>query len=199
MARRADHSKEELAALVIETAEKQIAEQGIEEFSARSLSREIGYTPGTLYHHFRDLDDIVTQVNSRTLGRLDAFFAGLKRSRDPKKMLHIYGDAFLEFTTKNRNLWTALFEFRRAAGSEVPSWYVETIAGLISVIAKCFTDIRPDVPHKVAIETGQLIFASIHSVVSLESSGRLRLVFSRTIKAVVHDLIDTHIAAYTAR
>ena len=199
MARRADHSKEELAKLVIESAETLIAEGGIDTFSARALSRAIGYTAGTLYHHFRDLDDIVTQVNARTLSGLAAAFMGAERSDDPRKMLHNYADAFLGFIRTRRNLWTALFEFKRQPGVPVPGWYVDAIAGLIRIIAKCFHEIRPDLDQKIAAQSGQLVFASIHSVTSLETSGRLALIMDREIDAVVHDLVDTHILAFEHR
>jgi AcrR family transcriptional regulator len=197
MARRADHSKEELAKLVIGAAEAMIAAKGVEQLSARALGREIGYTAGTLYHHFRDLDDIVTQVNARTLaGLADAFHAATP-STDPKQMLHNYADAFLGFIRQKRNLWNALFEFRRQPGIDVPSWYVDAIAGLIRIIAKCFRDIRPDLDERIAAQSGQLVFASIHSVSSLESSGRLQLIMDRDIGKVVHELVDTHIVAFS--
>lgn len=199
MARRADHSKEELAKLVIEAAEKLISEQGIDDFSARALSREIGYTAGTLYHHFRDLDDIVTQVNARTLAGLAAAFRGAVHADDPKKMLHNYADAFLDFIRERRNLWNALFEFRRQPDVPVPAWYVEAIASLIRIIARCFHEIRPDLDDKTAAQSGQLVFASIHSVSSLESSGRLALIMDRDISKVVHELVDTHILAFEHR
>lgn len=199
MARRADHSKEELAKLVIESAETLIAEQGIDDFSARALSRAIGYTAGTLYHHFRDLDDIVTQVNARTLAGLAEAFRGATRSDDPRKMLHNYADAFLGFIRVRRNLWNALFEFKRQPDVPVPEWYVEAIAGLIRIIAKCFHEIRPDLDERTAAQSGQLVFASIHSVSSLESSGRLALIMDRDIGNVVHELVDTHIVAFELR
>ena len=199
MARRADHSKEELAKLVIESAETLIAEGGIDDFSARALSRAIGYTAGTLYHHFRDLDDIVTQVNARTLAGLAAAFHGAERSDDPRQMLHNYADAFLGFIRGHRNLWNALFEFKRQPDVAVPTWYVEAIAGLIRIIAKCFHEIRPDLDQTTAARSGQLVFASIHSVSSLESSGRLQLIMDRDIAKVVHELVDTHIVAFEHR
>ncbi len=199
MARRADHSREELAKLVIESAEKLISEHGIEDFSARALSREIGYTAGTLYHHFRDLDDIVTQVNARTLSSLAEAFAGASHAEDPRQMLHNYADAFLDFIKVKRNLWNALFEFKRQPGVPVPEWYVQAIAGLIRIIARCFHDIRPDLDQTIAARSGQLVFASIHSVSSLESSGRLQLVMDRDIGKVVHELIDIHILAFEHR
>jgi AcrR family transcriptional regulator len=199
MARRADHSKEELAKLVVDTAEELIAEHGIDDFSARSLSRAIGYTAGTLYHHFKDLDDIVTQVNTRTLVGLAQAFADAESSADPARMLHNYADAFLGYIQLKRNLWNALFEFRRKPGQPVPPWYLEAIASLIRIVADCFRQIRPDLDERSAREAGQLVFASIHSVVSLDSSGRLSLVMDRDISRVVHELVDMHILAYRHR
>lgn len=199
MARRADHSKEELAKLVVDTAEELIAEEGIDAFSARSLSRAIGYTAGTLYHHFKDLDDIVTQVNTRTLVGLAQAFADATPSDDPRQMLHNYADAFLGYITLKRNLWNALFEFRRKPDQPVPFWYVEAIASLIRIIAQCFAAIRPDLDESTARQSAQLVFASIHSVVSLDSSGRLNLVMDLDISKVVHELVDMHILAYTHR
>jgi AcrR family transcriptional regulator len=174
MARRADHSREELVELVVTAARQLIVAQGIDKLSARAIAGAIGYTPGTLYNHFKDLDEIVTSVNDTTLKALGEAFAGARPSDDPRQMLHNYADAFLGFLRDNANLWNALFEFRRAPGADVPKWYVDTIAS----------------------QAAQLVFASIHSVSSLQNSGRLGLVMDRDIGAVVHDIIDIHIKAF---
>lgn len=199
MARRADHTKAELAKLVVDTAEELIGEDGIDAFSARTLSRAIGYTAGTLYHHFKDLDDIVTQVNSRTLAGLALAFAEAEKSEDPHQQLRNYSDAFLGYIALKRNLWNALFEFRRKQGVAVPPWYIEAIASLIRIVAESFQAIRPDLSPEICRRSGQLVFASIHSVVSLESSGRLGLVMDRDIHQVVHELIDMHVTAFKHR
>jgi AcrR family transcriptional regulator len=199
MARRADHTRAELAKLVVDTAEELIAEDGIDAFSARTLSRAIGYTAGTLYHHFKDLDDIVTQVNSRTLAGLAQAFDDAEKSADPAVQLRHYADAFLGYISLKRNLWNALFEFRRKQGVAVPPWYLEAIASLIRIVAECFQQIRPDLAPETARLSGQLVFASIHSVVSLESSGRLGLVMDRDIQQVVHELVDMHVTAFRHR
>ena len=199
MARRADHSKAELNQLVVDAAEELIAEHGIDAFSARALGRAIGYTAGTLYHHFKDLDDIVTQVNSRTLAGLAQAFEDAEKVPDPARMLHSYADAFLGYIMLKRNLWNALFEFRRKQGNAVPAWYMEAIASLIRIVAECFEALRPDLDADIARRSGQLVFASIHSVVSLDSSGRLGLVMDRDIRQVVHELVDMHLIAFRHR
>jgi AcrR family transcriptional regulator len=199
LARRADHTKEELVAMTIAAARDLIAGQGIANFSARALSREIGYTAGTLYHHFKDLDDIVTQVNGLTLAGVGEAFAAAKRSSDPRKMLHNYADAFVGYIFENQRLWEALFDFKRAEGVPVPHWYRDSIEGLAHAIAPCFLKLREGATEAEAAEAAKLIFASIHSVVSLHNSGRLALLLDRDTKSVVHELVDIHITAFLHR
>lgn len=197
MARRADHSKEELIEMVIVAARDIIASEGIAKLSARSLSARIGYTPGTLYNHFKDLDEIVTAVNARTLAGVAAAFAGAEKAADPRQMLHTYADAFIDFSFANRNLWNALFEFKRAEGSPVPAWYRDNIEGLARTIAPWFLKLRPDADPAKAAEAGKLVFASIHSVSLLQNSGRLALLLDRDTRAVVHELVEIHIKAFS--
>jgi AcrR family transcriptional regulator len=196
MARRADHSKEELMEMMIVAARDIIATEGVEALSARSLSRRIGYTPGTLYNHFKNLDDIVTAVNSRTLRSVGEAFARIKPDADGRRRLHAYGDAFLDYLAANGRLWNALFEFKREPGVPMPAWYIDNIGALVAIVAQCFVAMRPKVSQAEAEKAAKLVFASIHSVSSLRNSGRLELVMDRDIGPVVHELIDIHVTAF---
>jgi len=196
MARRADHSKEELEKLIIDTAQSLIVEVGVGKLSARALSKEIGYAPGTLYHHFADLDAIVTAVNVGTLNGLAAAFAEARDGEPSGKTLHKYADVFLKYICEHKNLWDALFEFKRAEGTEVPDWYVAKIDGLIQMLTACFMAVRPDLPQSKAQDASRLLFASVHSVSSLENSGRLQLIMNQDIDQIAHDLVEIHISSY---
>ena len=197
MPRRADNTREELNEMVVESARRRIAADGVESLTARAIASDIGYAVGTLYHHFENLDAIVTAVNARTLLGLGAAFANAAKSDNPSEMLHNYADAFLGYIHDNPRLWNALFEFKRAAGVQVPEWYVGSIARLVDVIADCFRRIDPSATHRHCVEAGQLVFASVHSVCSLENSGRLALIMDQDIRTVVHRLVDLHIAGFS--
>jgi len=184
--------------MVIVAARDLIVEQGIDKLSARSISARIGYTPGTLYNHFKDLDDIVTAVNARTITGVSEAFAATPQADDPRAMLHNYADAFMGFIDANPHLWEALFEFKRSEGVGVPEWYRRSIEALAETIAPCFAALRPSAPATEAAEAGKLVFASIHSVSSLQNSGRLALLLGRDTHAVVHRLVDIHITAFAA-
>ena len=72
MARRNQHSREELQDLAV-AAVLEIAERdGVHAVSARSVARQIGYAPGMLYHLFENRDDLILHANARTLDTLAA-------------------------------------------------------------------------------------------------------------------------------
>ena len=50
MARRADHTKEELTELVLRAGEAPIENEGFSAFGARRVAGGIGYTVGTISH-----------------------------------------------------------------------------------------------------------------------------------------------------
>lgn len=199
MARRADHTKEELGALIVESASKIIVENGIEKLSARALSKSIGYAPGTLYHHFADLDAIVTAVNVETLNGLAVAFAAAGGKEAGEETLHAYADVFLAYVKDHKNLWNALFEFRRSPGADVPDWYVAKIDGLIQILTQCFVAVRPNLPLDEAQKASRLLFASVHSVSSLENSGRMELIMNHDIGKIAHELVDIHLLAYKSK
>jgi len=196
MARRADHTREELAKLIVDTATTMIVEQGVEKLSARALSKQIGYAPGTLYHHFDDLDAIVTAVNVGTLNGLAEAFLNAREGEVMGETLHRYADVFLSYVRDNKHLWNALFEFKRKPDAEVPQWYVGKIAGLIQMLTECFMAERPDLSEGQAQEASRLLFASVHSVSSLENSGRLQLIMNRDIDEIAHQLVSIHLDSY---
>ena len=70
MARRYDHSREEIRTMALEAAEKIVVEQGHKGLTARKVMRDIGYAVGTLYLIFENLDDLILHLNVRTLDRL---------------------------------------------------------------------------------------------------------------------------------
>ncbi len=67
MARRSDHTREELTELAIDAATALIEAEGFANFSARQVAAKIGYTVGTLYNVFGSYDRLLFHVHERPL------------------------------------------------------------------------------------------------------------------------------------
>ena len=62
MARRSDHTREELRRLILQAARRIIRDKGVAALSARKVASDIGYTVGTIYQHFNGMDAILITV-----------------------------------------------------------------------------------------------------------------------------------------
>ncbi len=82
MARRADHTREELTELAITAGAELIRKNGFAAFSARKLATAIGYTVGTLYNVFGSYDEMILRINARTL---DAWFENITTALAKRK------------------------------------------------------------------------------------------------------------------
>ena len=70
MARRSEHSREQLTEMILNAAQQIVINDGFAGLSARKIATDIGYTVGTLYIVFDNLDDIILHINARTLDEM---------------------------------------------------------------------------------------------------------------------------------
>lgn len=81
MARRKDHSREELTHMILDAAAQLVQAGGAPALTARALGAAIGYAPGTVYNVLGSMDDVAMRLNARTLAMLYArVFAASKDS-----------------------------------------------------------------------------------------------------------------------
>ncbi|WP_410511072.1 TetR/AcrR family transcriptional regulator [Paenibacillus sp. BR2-3] len=59
---RKEREREEMRTLILESASRIIAEEGIEKLSIRKIANIIEYSPGIIYHYFQGKEDIVEHV-----------------------------------------------------------------------------------------------------------------------------------------
>ena len=93
MARRNQHSREELQALAIDAVRELVAEHGLAKLSVRKVAEKIRYTPGMLYHVFANLDALILHANAATL---DTLLADMEASAAlaPSRALHQMASAY---------------------------------------------------------------------------------------------------------
>ena len=71
MGRRSTHTPQQLRELILDAAQEIIDVHGLAGLSAREIARRIGYSPGTIYNMFDNLDDVVRNVEARVLDALN--------------------------------------------------------------------------------------------------------------------------------
>ncbi len=197
MARRSDHSREELYDMALEAA-RQIAEkEGLRGLKARRIAREIGYTIGTLYNLFEDLDDLIVHLNGRTLDDLYQVFARVKLDGEPDVATRALAACYIQFTRNHPKLWDILFEHHLPDGRELPEWHREKIGQLLDVVERALAPLFPAGQEAERHHCARVLWSSLHGICSLESTGKL--VETESVEALSDSLISNYLVGLRHR
>jgi AcrR family transcriptional regulator len=195
MARRSDHSRDELQKLIIDEGHRQMAAVGFANFSARQLAKRIGYTVGTLYNVFGSLDNLMLAINGRTLDKW-RYHLELKLEDCDEYRLKRAVEAYFEFAILNRNCWLALLDFRLPEDQHPPESYTEKVGAIMQVVCKEVSAELPPDRSDEAEELTRSLLATVHGHCFFALNGTFELLGeAEPIKAAI-GRVDDALAAF---
>jgi len=103
MARRSEHSRDEIKQMIFDAAENIIQERGYSALKIRQITADIGYTVASVYMVFASMDDLNTQIKTRTLQKIIATIAKQGTVQGKAK-------AYCDFAIQEPGLWKMLFQ-----------------------------------------------------------------------------------------
>lgn len=172
MARRNDHTREELRRMSLEAAENILAREGVGALSVRRIAHSIGYTHGTLYLLFQNLDGLLSEVNARTVQELAQYLERVAQNTAPgADCLHALAIAYVQFARTHNARWRLVFEHRMPNAPSPPQWLGERIARAYAVLNSALAAAgaaADEIP-----ELSAALFASIHGVTILALDDKL--------------------------
>jgi AcrR family transcriptional regulator len=200
MGRRSTHTPQQLRELILDAAQDIIEVNGLAGLSAREIARRIGYSPGTIYNMFDNLDDVVLNVEARVLDALDKSLSDIQQEggQADDRVVRI-AHAYLAFTKQKPRLWNLLFEHHMPPGAELPAWYKQKLEGLMGHIEQALA------PHFMHGAEGDLrrasrvLWAGVHGITSLSTADKLSVVTLETAGRLIDDLVGTYLAGLPSR
>jgi AcrR family transcriptional regulator len=172
MARRSDHSREELHRMALKAARTIVAQRGLRGLSTRRIARKMGYSPGTLYQLFDDLDELILRLNTETLEALFEACRDIPFDAEPETILQELAQRYISFVSEHSRLWSALFEHRLPAGRETPAWYEERVRKLLGLAEKALLSLFPEEEER-RVHEAQVLWAGLYGIASLASAQKL--------------------------
>ena len=192
MGRRSDHSRDELYAMALAAAREIAKKEGLCGLTARGVAREIGYTIGTLYNLFDNLDDLIVHLNGTTLDTLYEAVASQRLDDDPEAALHALARAYIRFTSDHPNLWSMLFDPSAPHGEQLPAWYHEKVRRLLGLAEQALASLFPAGLEKQRHHSARVLWSGLHGICSLSRAGALPKSESET--AMAESLITNYVA-----
>ncbi len=199
MGRRSIHTPEELRELIIQAATDIVERDGLAGLSAREIAKRIGYSPGTLYNVFENLDDLLLTIEARLLDRLTERLAETDTSGTPEERVHRLTNAYVAFTQERPKLWNLLIEHRMPAGQDVPPWYQTKLEGLLVPLEEALGPLLDGTDPSANRRAARTLWASVHGMTSLSTAHKLAPVTNHAGASLVDDLVATYIAGLEHR
>ncbi len=198
MARRKDHTREELYALAIGAAERIVEADGFRALTARNVADVIGYSPGTLYNLFENLDDIILHLNARTFDRLYGELSQISVSGIARDDLERLLDAYLDFLARHPNLWRAVTDFSLTNGRTVPEWYARKVDKMLGLIERALAPVFADGARQTAGAHARVLWASLHGICSLAQADKLDVLNMDSVRTMAEIMVHTFVAGIEA-
>jgi len=199
MARRSDHSREELREMALVAAEHIVMEQGHEGLSARKVASAIGYTVGTLYLVFENLDDLILHVNARTLDRLHARMSATQsQCNDTGDCLLQLGQAYIRFADDDPHRFTMVFAHRSSEDRGIPDWYQEKITRMFALVEEELELLAGQHARDEITQASRALWGGVHGICILALTDNLGIAGVDSVQDLTHSLISNYLKGFTA-
>lgn len=193
MARRSDHSREELENLIIDAAKNIVINGGFQSLTARRIAKDIGYTVGTLYHVFGSMDGICFAVNKQTL---DLLFHDLSNpthysnTADLSENLKAMTKIYMDFAHDNNALWLMIFNHALPQGEKSPDWYRQKVKSLFGPLEQILSPLFPEGKEHEKSLAARVLWSSIHGICYMEETQKTPLISDQSAIEMAYYLID---------
>lgn len=199
MGRRSIHTPEELRELIIDATTAIVQRDGLEGLSAREIAKRVGYSPGTLYNVFENLDDLLLIIEARLLDELADRLSKSDTSGSPTDRLRLLAGNYYAFTQERPKLWNLLNEHRMPAGRSVPEWYQEKLDKLLGKLDDALVPLLKGCDSGTRRRHARTIWASVHGMTSLSTADKLSHVTGHSGRSLVDDLVLNYLAGLQVR
>lgn len=174
MGRRSDHSRPEIAQMLILEGHKHMAEVGFARFSAREVAKRIGYSIGTLYNVFGTYDHFVAAVNTQTFELwADELRDALSACKGDR--IQCLVENYFSFARDNRNLWRAIYEHHVPDDFVMPEDQDMKRGKLTEVVVQEVADALPPARTDMAPRLARSLVATVHGHCTFDLSGSFSL------------------------
>ncbi|NOQ65407.1 MAG: TetR family transcriptional regulator [Methyloprofundus sp.] len=164
MARRSEHSQAEIKTMVLEAAEEIVHEQGFSALKVRKIAADIGYTVGSIYMVFSNMNDLHLHIKARTWQKLCAHLQ--TQEQHPVTLASIEASAldYLDFTVLNKGLWCMLFEHQLPITEMMPDWYLQETAQPIDFFEQLLKQLHSSHTEKQIQQAAQSLLQAVQGV-----------------------------------
>jgi AcrR family transcriptional regulator len=192
IAERKEREREEVKDLILNAAREIFVEEGYENTSIRKIASKIEYSPGIIYLHFRDKNELLLALHDKAFEcKMDALFHSVQDIADPMERLIATGRAYIDYGINNRMDYELMFILSctmEALAVKQEFWKDgATAIGMLKDNIKACIDagyFRKDLNLDAA---SLMLWSQVHGLVTLHNKERLNIYADLDQKKLIDD------------
>tara|TARA_Y100001956_G_C4126800_1_gene190583 strand:+ start:1469 stop:2059 length:591 start_codon:yes stop_codon:yes gene_type:complete len=167
MARRNDHTREQLIALTLDTVKDFLEENSYHELSLRKIANMIGYVPSTLVNVFGNYNLLLLHVVAKTLDELsEEAKLVVGESQDHKAALYQLAYCYHDFAQKHPHRWQLIFE-HNMNGETLPEWQAQRIDSMTGMLEHLLRVLAPERSEDEVLKASRVLWSGVHGITLL--------------------------------
>jgi AcrR family transcriptional regulator len=176
---------------LLEAAVQIIENDGLEKLNVRTISKKAQCSTGSLYNHFRDMNELILKINAKTLLRLQEAIANtLSKTKDDKKLGKVLAKGYLRFAKENLPFWNLLFKYKIPKGHMMPQWYIDIIDNNFRLLESALCPLIKTENVHIACRT---LWGACHGIISLSLDGKLDIASHETPESLCESLFENYL------
>ncbi|AXY01535.1 TetR/AcrR family transcriptional regulator [Vibrio alfacsensis] len=167
MARRNDHTREELISLTLTTVKQFLDKHSYHELSLRKIANLIGYVPSTLVNIFGNYNLLLLHAVAQTLDELQQeAVKATNNSGDAQQALFELAYCYHDFAQQHPHRWQLVFE-HNMNGAQLPEWHAKRIDGMTGMLESLLTQIAPHRSGSEVLQASRVLWSGVHGITLL--------------------------------
>ncbi len=196
---RKERERDAVKDLILSAAREIFLAEGYENTSIRKIASKIEYSPGIIYNHFKDKNDLLLALHDKAFEcKIEALFLSVQNMPDPLERLKATGRGYIQYGIDNPQDYELMFILSctmEALAVKEEFWQDGAMAinMLKQNIVECMEagyfrkDINPD-------EISLILWSQVHGLVSLHNKERLNIYAMEDQKAFMFRSYDVFLS-----
>ncbi len=193
MARRNDHTREELIALTLNTVKTFLNHHSYHELSLRKIANMIGYVPSTLVNVFGNYNLLLLHVVAQTVDDLAKEAQKVtSKQTDPSIALYELAYCYHDFAKKNPYRWQLIFE-HNMNGEALPEWQATRIENMTSMLEGLLRMLGPTRSSSEVLKASRVLWSGVHGITLLSVDDKFFAAEPVNGKELIENLLSNYL------
>ncbi len=193
MARRNDHTREELIALTLNTVKTFLNHHSYHELSLRKIANMIGYVPSTLVNVFGNYNLLLLHVVAQTVDDLAKEAQKVtSKQTDPSIALYELAYCYHDFAQKNPYRWQLIFE-HNMNGDALPEWQATRIENMTSMLEGLLRMLGPTRSSSEVLKASRVLWSGVHGITLLSVDDKFFAAEPVNGKELIENLLSNYL------